>query len=129
MKPITGTGSGEIQERIKIQMATLMGRLNDLFGGETTENDKLVYVKDVIKGKLLESETLREQAANNTKKQFANSPDLKLIIEQAIINAMDAHNTMSALALNSPLVQLGILDILLNHVGLYESLRAQQNAG
>ena len=45
-----------------------------------TDQDKLVYVNNVIKGKLLESETLRQQATNNTKEQFANSPDLKGVI-------------------------------------------------
>ena len=48
--------------------------MNDLFEGELTDQDKLVYVNNVIKGKLLESETLTQQAANNTKEQFANSP-------------------------------------------------------
>ena len=48
--------------------------MNDLFEGELTDQDKLVYVNNVIKGKLLESETLEQQATNNTKEQFANSP-------------------------------------------------------
>ena len=51
-------------------------KVNDLFEGDLTDDDKLVYVNNVIKGKLLESETLRQQATNNTKEQFANSPDL-----------------------------------------------------
>ncbi len=36
-------------------------------------------------GKLLESETLKQQAAHNTKEQFANSPDLKTEILNAIM--------------------------------------------
>ena len=40
--------------------------VNDLFVGELTTGDKLVYVNDVIKGKLLECEVLIEQAVNNT---------------------------------------------------------------
>jgi type I restriction enzyme R subunit len=44
--------------------------------GELAEGDKLVYVNNVIKGKLLESEVLVQQATNNTKEQLANSPDL-----------------------------------------------------
>ena len=79
----------------------------------------------VIKGKLLESEKLRLQAANNTKEQFANSPDLKTELLAAIMDALDAHNAMSSKALNSPVVQLGIKDILLNHSGLWEALRAK----
>jgi type I restriction enzyme R subunit len=50
--------------------------VNDLFEGELTEDDKLVYVNNVLMGKLLESDLLMQQAASNSKEQFANSPDL-----------------------------------------------------
>ena len=39
------------------------------------------------------------------------------------MNALDAHNLLSTQALNSETVQRGLKDILLNHAGLYESLR------
>ena len=87
------------------------------------DQDKLVYVNNVIKGKLLESEILRQQAVNNTKEQFANSPDLKNELLNAIMGALDAHNLMSTQALNSGAIQRGIKDILLNNAGLYETLR------
>ena len=87
--------------------------------------DKLVYVNDVLKGKLLESATLAQQAANNTKEQFANSPDLNSEIMNAIISALDAHSAMSTQALNSEAVRRGIKEILLEHAGLWEELRAK----
>ena len=43
--------------------------MNDLFSGELTEADLVGYVT-TIKGKLLESETLAEQAQSNTEQQF-----------------------------------------------------------
>ena len=110
-------------------LAEIIQKLNDLFGGDTTDQDQLVYVNHVLKGKLLESETLRQQATNNTKEQFANSPDLKTELLNAIMGALDAHTLMSTQALNSPGVQSGMKDILLNHAGLYETLRAQPAAG
>jgi type I restriction enzyme, R subunit len=82
-------------------------------------------VNNVIRGKLLESEKLRQQAVSNTKEQFANSPDLNKELENAIMSALDAHTLMSTQALNSKQVQAGIKDILLNHAALYEILRAQ----
>jgi type I restriction enzyme R subunit len=97
--------------------------LNDLFHGELTDQDKLVYVNDVLMGKLLESATLRQQAANNSKQQFASSPDLNTELLNAIMGALDAHNAMSTQALNSPDVQRGLKEILLNHSALYERLR------
>ena len=128
LDPITEAGSGMVQEPQKAYMGELIAKLNDLFEGELTDRDKLVYVNNVIKGKLLESETLRQQATNNTKEQFANSPDLKTELLNAIMGALDAHTLMSTQALNSSTVQGGLKDILLNHAGLYETLRAQVSA-
>jgi type I restriction enzyme R subunit len=125
LEPITEAGSGSVQEKEKALLAEIIERVNDLFEGDLTDQDKLVYVNNVIKGKLLESETLRQQAASNTKEQFANSPDLKTELLNAIMSALDAHTLMSTQALNSPSVQSGMKDILLNHAGLWETLRAK----
>jgi type I restriction enzyme R subunit len=124
LEPITETGSGSVQEKEKARLAEIIEKVNDLFEGELSDQDKLVYVNDVIKGKLLESQTLRQQAANNTKEQFANSPDLKTELLNAIMAALDAHTAMSTQALNSEAVRRGMQDILLNHAKLYETLRA-----
>ncbi|HQS03840.1 MAG: type I restriction endonuclease subunit R [Halothiobacillus sp. 24-54-40] len=124
LDPITEAGSGSVQEKEKAYLAEIIKKVNDLFAGELTDQDKLVYVNNVIKGKLLESATLRQQAANNTKEQFANSPDLKTELLNAIMGALDAHTLMSTQALNSSSVQGGLKDILLNNSGLYETLRS-----
>ncbi|MEZ5326652.1 MAG: DEAD/DEAH box helicase family protein [Verrucomicrobiales bacterium] len=123
LTPIIAVGGGSVREEEKVYMAELIEKLNDLFGSETTDQDQLVYVNQVIKGKLLESETLRQQASNNTKEQFANSPDLNSELVNAIIEALDAHTSMSSQALNSTSVQNGLKDILLNHSKLWEALR------
>ena len=125
LKPIIETGSGSVQEKEKARLAEIIEKLNTLFEGDLSDQDKLVYVNNVLMGKLLESETLRQQASNNTKEQFANSPDLKAELISAIISALDAHNSMSTQALGSPLLQAGLKDVLLNQASLYESLRAQ----
>ena len=125
LEPISEAGSGEIHDKVKAHLAEIIQKVNDLFQGELTDQDKLVYVNHVIKGKLLESQKLKQQAANNTKEQFANSPDLKHELLNAIMEALDAHNAMSTQALNSEKVQAGLKDILLNHSALYETLRNQ----
>ncbi len=123
LPPITGAGTGYIHEKQKAYLREIIEKLNDLFGADVTDSDKLVYVNSVLKGKLLESEVLQEQARNNTKEQFANSPDLKTELTNAIIAALDAHNALSSQALNSQLVQQGLKEILLQHANLYEELR------
>lgn len=130
LAPITDLGTGSVQEKEKALLAEIITKVNDLFEGELSDEDKLVYVNNVIKSKLLESETLVEQAANNTKEQFANSPDLANGIMNAIIDALEAHSIMSKQALGSEKVRNGMRDVLLGPAYLYEALkeRAQTTA-
>lgn len=123
LEPITEAGSGMVQEKEKALLNEIIRKVNDLFEGELTDQDKLVYVNNVLIGKLLESETLKQQAANNTKEQFANSPDLQTELMNAIIGALDAHTAMSTQALGSEDVRAGLQDVLLGPARLYEILR------
>jgi type I restriction enzyme R subunit len=118
--PITEVGSGKVQDKQKAFLEEIIKKVNDLFEGDLTEQDKLVYVNNVIKGKLLESETLKQQAANNTKEQFANSPDLQKEIMNAVMEALEAHTAMSSQALDSQRVRDGLKDVLLGPAQLYE---------
>jgi type I restriction enzyme R subunit len=123
LKPLTEVGEGEVHEKEKALLAEIIAKVNDLFEGELTDDDKLVYVNHVIRGKLLESKILVQQAMNNTKEQFANSPDLSNELMNAIIDAFTAHTTMSKQALDSERVRSSLKDILLGPAQLYETLR------
>jgi len=127
LQPVYEAGSGAVQEKEKALLDEIIARVNDLFQGDITDDDRLIYVNNVIKGKLLESATLVEQAANNTKQQFANSPALAKAILDAIIDAFDAHSTMSKQALESEQVRAGLKDVLLGPAQLYEALRARSD--
>ena len=128
LPPITEAGSGIVQDKQKALLNEIIQRVNDLFEGDLTDHDKLVYVNDVIKGKLLESQKLVVQATNNTKEQFANSPDLKTEILNAVMSALDAHTVMSTQALSSETVRDGMKDVLLGPARLYEELRRRPGA-
>lgn len=123
LTPYTAPGSGSVQEKEKALLAEIVARVNDLFQGGLTDDDQLIYVNNVLKGKLMESETLVRQAEHNTKEQFANSPDLSKAILDAIMDAFDAHSTMSKQALDSQKVRDGIKEILLGPGQLWERLR------
>jgi len=123
LTPTRELGGGQVQEKERVRLNELIRKVNDLFQGDVTEGDKLVYVNDVIRGKLLESETLRHQALSNTKEQFAASPDLSAELLRAVMDAFDAHNILSAQALNSESIRCGMQDLLLNQSKLYEALR------
>jgi hypothetical protein len=69
-------------------------------------------------------ERLRQQVTNETKEQFSKSPVLKHELLNAIMGALDAHNSIGTQALSSEAAQIGLKDIRLNYAELYESLRA-----
>ncbi len=123
LSPLTETGGGQIQDKEKVRLSEILQKVNHLFEGELTDDDKLVYINHVIKGKLLESDQLVQQAMNNSKGQFANSPDLDSELLNAIMDALSAHNAMSKQALDSDRVRTGLKSILLGPAGLYEALR------
>ena len=125
LPPIDAVGSGTVQEKQQAYLNEIIEKVNGLFEGELTDDDQLVYVNGVLKGKLLENETLMQQAASNSKEQFANSPDLNKALVDAIIDAFEAHQAMSSQALGSAKVQAGLKDILLGPAQLYEALRAK----
>ena len=125
LDPLTEAGGGSVQEKERARLNEIIEKVNTLFEGELSDQDKLVYVNNVLLGKLLESTTLAQQAVSNTKEQFANSPDLQSEMMNAIIGALDAHMLMSTQALNSAVVRAGIKDILLNNAQLWENLRSR----
>ncbi len=128
LAPMDDMGSGSVQEKERAYLAEIIEKVNGLFEGELSDGDQLVYVNGVLKGKLLENATLVQQAASNSKEQFANSPDLKDALLHAIMDALEAHSAMSSQALGSERVRDGLKDILLGPAQLYESLRARSGA-
>jgi type I restriction enzyme, R subunit len=123
LEPLAEVGGGGLHEKQRALLKEIIQRVNDLFEGDLTDGDRLVYVNDVIKGKMLESDLLRQQATNNTKEQFANSPDLNKVLMDSIMDALEAHTAMSSQALESEAVREGLKAILLGPAQLYEALR------
>ncbi|ARK80115.1 type I restriction endonuclease subunit R [Burkholderia pseudomallei] len=128
LSPMDDVGSGAVQDKQKAFLNEIIEKVNGLFEGDLTDDDQLVYVNGVLKGKLLENETLVQQAMSNSKEQFANSPDLRDALLHAIMDALEAHNTMSTQALGSERVREGLKDILLGPAQLYEALRARSGS-
>jgi len=128
LKPMTEVGTGSVQDKEKALLREIIEKVNELFEGDLTDDDKLVYVNNVLKGKLMESEVLAQQAASNTKEQFANSPDLANEILAAIMDALTAHTSMSTQALNSEKIRRGLQETLLGPGNLYEALREKATA-
>ena len=122
LKPITEAGSGSVQEKQKAILREIIEQLNDIYGVEATDGDMLSNAQTLME-KLSESAKLRKQAANNSKEQFANSPDLPGELLNALMDSMDIQTELSTKALNSQDLRDKLLRLMLNHMGLYEKLK------
>ena len=116
-------GGGSVQDKDKALLSEIIAKLNELFTGDLTEDDKVIYVGTVIKTKLLENKKLQQQAISNNKEQFANSPDLVRAQQDAIMDVWDAHQEMSTQALNNPELQRRMLELLMGSFNLWEGLK------
>jgi type I restriction enzyme R subunit len=124
LKPLTDTGSGEVREKDKVWLAEIIAKVNEIFGSDTTDGDKLAWL-NTKKEKLLEKDVLVQQALSNTEEQFAGSPDLQKFFMDALIESYSAQNALDRAALNSTSIQADVLRLLLGPAQLWESLRTR----
>jgi len=124
LNPLTEIGSGAVQEKQKAFLNEIISKLNEIYGTDTTDGDQLSHAT-TLNEKILESTVLQQQAANNSKEQFANSPDLTSEIMNAIIDAMDVQADLSTKALNSAEIRESLKGLMLNQLGLYEKLKSR----
>ena len=82
-------------------------------------------VNKVLIGKMMESGRLVEQAQNNSREQFNNSPDLLKILLDAAMDAESAHTLMSRQTPGSAGMQRDLLSIIVHQGRLWERLRAK----
>ena len=128
LRPTQEAGTGDVREQEKLLLDEIIRRVNDLFEGDLSDDDQVVYVMQVLRGKMMESDVLVQQAANNSKEQFSQSPNLTEELMNAIMEAYAAHSTMSKQALDSEKVRKGLMEILLGPGALWESLREKAEA-
>ena len=125
---MTDTGSAQVREKEKAYLADIIAKVNDLFGADTTDGDKLAWIH-TKKEKLLENDTLIQQALNNTRDQFAESPDLERLFIDALIDSAEAQSKLDLAALKDKRIQTELLGLLLGPIGLYDALRERGKAG
>jgi type I restriction enzyme R subunit len=110
LKPLTDLGSGKPHDPEQVLLTQVVRQMNDLFEG-VTDTDLLPFALH-ISGKMLENETLAEQAAANTKEQFDASPDFKDAMIQSVADGFDKYSDMAKQVLNSAKVQDGLATLL-----------------
>lgn len=119
LHPLSDSGSGQPHTPEKESIARLIEKYNLLFEGELSEADKVAYVEH-IKGKLLENDTLAQQAKKNTKEQFALG-DYPNVLTETIIAGLDNYNAMGAQILKNGKLKEQLSSLLLDLV--YDGLK------
>ena len=115
-----GTGGGKARDPKTELLEMIIKQLNDLFAGELTDDDKLNYAI-TIKDKVLENARVVEQVRNNTKEQ-AMLGDFPDALTDAIIESMDAHQSMAGQLLGQDAVRKRFSRLVLDM--LYKELEA-----
>jgi type I restriction enzyme R subunit len=92
-------GTGTVRDPEMVALAEVIEKINDLFSGDHPDSSVRSVVTHV-KDRLEESETLQQQAQNNSLAQFSASPDLQSEFVSAVIGAMESHSDLSTQILN-----------------------------
>jgi len=123
LAPMSAIGSGAMHEKEKARLAEIIEKVNELFEGDLTDGDGVMYV-ETAKAKMLESAALRQQALSNSPRRFNDSPDLAHELQNALVDMTSAHSEMSRQALGSSFIQTQLLQLILGPGRLYDELRA-----
>lgn len=107
---IDSAGTGKANPKQNVFLSQIIQQLNDLFEGELTGSDMINYA-NAVKDKLMESEDLALQAANNTKPQFALG-DIRGMVTEAVIEHRSANNTMAGQILSDDNKLKTFIDIM-----------------
>jgi type I restriction enzyme, R subunit len=121
----TEIGSGAVHDPVKARLTEIIQKLNDLFEGELSDADVLSFATH-IRDKMIENPTLRQQAASNTKEQFALG-DFRKAMMNAVVAGMSNYQSMGKQVLSNERVREGFATVLLDIV--YEALRSPNQPG
>jgi len=123
LKPMTDVGTAVPRDRQQASLSEVVEQMNSLFEGELTDADLINYAHHV-RDKMLESEVLAQQAATNSKEQFALG-DFHDVMMDAVIEGLDNYQSMADQVLNNEQVQKGFAALLLDLV--YQAFQKQSD--
>lgn len=120
LQGISSVGSAKPREDKKDFLSHILEQLNDLFGTEVTDGDKLDWLQGMA-SKIAENQPLMEQVRNNSRDAIMLG-DFPKAVDAAVIERMDTQNGMSLDYLSRPdaanRIQSLLLDILLKGLQL-----------
>ncbi len=121
LEPAKESGTGTARDPELVALEDVIAQINDLFSGDHPDSSVRNVVTH-IKDRLEESETLQQQARNNSLPQFSASPDLHDEFVAAVIGTMNSSEDLSAQILNNPELSQRLLGELVPLI--YKTLKA-----
>ncbi|AGB21656.1 helicase, type I site-specific restriction-modification system restriction subunit [Mycobacterium sp. JS623] len=121
LQPAKESGTGTARDPELVALEDVIAQINDLFSGDHPDSSVRSVVTHV-KDRLEESETLQQQAQNNSLAQFSASPDLQNEFVGAVIGAMESHSDLSTQILNNSEISQKLMGELVPLV--YKALQA-----
>ncbi len=107
-------GSGVVREPKTDLLSEIIEKMNDIFAGDLTEDDKLNYARS-IKDKVMESQAVQEQIKNNTREQVMIG-DFPSAMTEAVIDSLGVHEDMAKQILGDDKVQKRFARLLLDMI-------------
>jgi len=123
--PIKKASTGTAHDPEMVALVEVIEKINGLFAGDHPESSVrsvIIHLKD----RLVESETLQQQARSNSLQQFSASPDLQQEFTDAALGAMESSADLSTQILNNPDIFQKLLAELIPIV--YEGLATMGHA-
>lgn len=110
LDPITDNGMRDAKDRQKAYLADLIDKLNNAFGTDISEVDKVALAVHVSE-KLRADDVVMAQVENNTKEQ-AMKANLPQAAVQIIVGAMQSHQAMATKLLSDESTRTLFLDVV-----------------
>ncbi len=121
LKPLSGLGTGVTRTPQTTTLAQLVARLNDLFEGDLSDADLVAYVQHIA-GRMLENETLAQQAAQNNKQQFGLG-DFQRVLTDTVIEGLGRYESMASQVMGNDALKQEFAKLLLDVV--YEGFKTR----
>jgi type I restriction enzyme R subunit len=111
---ITALGTGTAKDPQKDLLSQILEKMNDLFGAETTEGDKLDFIQGMA-SKISENESVMDQIRHNSDDAVMNG-DFPKAMDAAVIERMGTQQEMSMEYLSKPELAIEIQLLMLKWV-------------
>lgn len=111
LKPITAVGSGKPHDPEKKKLQEIIDALNDLFGSEVQDDDKLQYTENIA-NRMERDDDLMAQVKKHSEQEVMHGLLPQRLLDR-VVESMSDHEKLSVEILENPAVQDGFARLIL----------------